>query len=88
MKIYNKNKPYPSDAVYIGRGTDWGNPFIMKRESDRFDVCSKFLKYALWRRTIEPDWLEPLRGKSLVCHCAPKKCHGEILILLANEVKS
>ena len=28
--------------------------------------------------------LPELRGKDLVCWCAPERCHGDILIELAN----
>ena len=31
-----------------------------------------------------PDWLEPLRGKDLVCWCAPEACHADVLLKLAN----
>jgi hypothetical protein len=75
---------YPANIVWVGRGSDWGNPFIMHRESQREEVCEKFWKYAHWRLSIEPHWLEPLKGKDLVCVCAPRECHAEILRELAN----
>jgi hypothetical protein len=28
--------------------------------------------------------LHELRGKDLVCWCAPKPCHGDVLLRLAN----
>lgn len=31
--------------------------------------------------------LEELRGKWLVCHCAPKACHGDVLLELLNPSK-
>ena len=87
MNIYNRSKPstIPEGAIYVGRGTDWGNPFVMRSEADREDVCNQFELYALWRLRLEPDWLKPLKGKNLVCHCAPKRCHAEMLMKLANE---
>ena len=71
-------------AVRVDRGTDWGNPFIMEREADRDKVCDLYEQYAAWRLTVEPDWLEPLRGRDLACWCAPKRCHADTLIRLAN----
>lgn len=70
---------------FVDRGTDWGNPFIMAQESERDYVCDMFEQYAIWRLSVEPNWLAPLRAHNLVCHCAPKRCHAETLRRLANE---
>jgi len=70
--------------VLVDRGTDWGNPFIMHTEEERDAVCDQFELYALWRLTIEPHWLDPLIGHNLGCWCAPKRCHAETLMRLAN----
>ncbi len=29
--------------------------------------------------------LMPLRGKDLVCYCAPKACHADVLLREANK---
>lgn len=76
---------YLAGAQRVDRGTDWGNPFIMCREKDRDRVCDLFELYAVWRLTIDQDWLRPLRGKTLACWCAPKRCHAETLLRLANK---
>lgn len=84
--IYNmRNGPLPVGVVKVERGTDYGNPFIMHDESQRDQVCNAFDDYAKWRLTYQPDWLKPLRGKGLACWCAPKRCHAETLMRLANE---
>lgn len=75
------------DSVRVDRGTDWGNPFVMHGEADRDRVCELFAQYAHWRLTVEPAWLTPLRGRTLACWCAPKRCHAETLWLLANQVE-
>lgn len=32
-QVYNKNhKNYPEDCVYIGRGSDYGNPFTIGKD--------------------------------------------------------
>lgn len=74
------------NKIYIGRGTHWANPFIMRTEQDRDRVCFAFREYAKWRLTFQPDWLYRLQGKDLVCHCAPKRCHGDELVKLVKEV--
>lgn len=86
-KMTSYNEPYPADAVRVDRGSNWGNPFVMAGQSDqeRNRVCDLFEQYAAWRLAIEPAWLEPLRGKSLACWCAPKRCHAETLLRLANQ---
>ncbi len=65
------------DYVYIGRGSKWGNRYIVgpltRREAiERYEADladSPLLKE-----------LEELRGKFLVCHCAPLPCHGDVLV--------
>lgn len=75
----------PPSAVRVDRKSAWGNPFMMGKESQRNEVCDKFEAYALERLRTEPEWLEPLRGKDLVCWCASKRCHAETLRRLANQ---
>lgn len=85
MRVFNKKRElYPPDAVYVGRPSPWGNPFVMMTENDRNQVCDKFEAYARERLRREPDWLEPLKGKDLVCYCSPKRCHADTLLILAN----
>ena len=87
--VYNKRNRLevkPLDAVYVGRGygSCWGNPFRVGKDGTREEVIEKFEDYAIKRLTREPDWLEPLRGKDLVCWCFPKACHADVLLRLAN----
>jgi hypothetical protein len=86
VKVYSKrDKSIPAEAVLVDRSSDWGNPFIMHKEWERDIVVNQFECYALWRLTIDPDWLLPLRGKDLVCWCKPKRCHADVLLELANK---
>lgn len=73
--------------IRVDRGTQWGNPIVMMNQSDkeRERVCKLFEEYAIWRLTVDPTWLMPLRGMNLACWCAPKQCHAETLLRLANE---
>ena len=78
----------PDTAVYVGRGrgSRWGNPYKLgPRGEGREEAIAKFETYARNRLKEEPDWLAPLRGKDLVCHCAPKPCHAEVLLKLIKE---
>ena len=85
MKVVRINTPEAVGAIRVDRSSDWGNPFVMHRESERTKVCDLFAAYAKWRLTVDPQWLKPLRGKDLACWCAPKRCHADTLLKLANE---
>lgn len=79
----------PEGAVYVGRPSAWGNPFHMRSEADRDKVCDLFEAALLRKFERDPDTKrrlkEALRGKDLVCWCAPKRCHADILLKYANE---
>ena len=75
--------------VYIGRGSKWGNPFVMRDKSDheRDRVCDA---YEAWFMN-QPDLvnsLHELKGKRLGCFCKPKRCHGDFLAREANKIKA
>ena len=67
-------------VVYIDRGTIFGNPFVMPGDGDRDDVCDAYADHYLTHKPTISAKLETLRGKLLVCHCYPDRCHGESLI--------
>lgn len=93
-KVWNKRDPnVPKDAVYVGRPSKWGNPFVIggqhphnpKHKMTREDVVSM---YHLWftqegRGNLYD--ISELRGKDLVCWCSPKPCHADVLLEIANE---
>ena len=83
MAVLNKHKHgIPAGAVYIGRGSKWGNPFVIGRDGDRDAVCDKH-KQHLWNQIqsgkVTVADLLALKGKDLVCFCAPHRCHGHTL---------
>ena len=77
--------------VYIGRdvpergirGSKWGNPFIMLDESDaeRERVIGAYRDWIMTQPELMSS-LEELRGKRLGCWCAPRRCHGDVLVEL------
>lgn len=70
----------------MGRPSKWGNPFIV---SFRYTREEAIKKYEEWLREKGPIAdIHELRGKDLVCWCAPLPCHGDVLLRLANEVTS
>jgi len=80
-KVHNKYaRTAPPDAVYVGRGSPWGNPYRIGVHGNREEVIRLFELNTL--PTLD---LEPLRGKDLICYCAPKSCHADILLREANK---
>ena len=82
MAVLNKHvSGIPAGAVYIGRGSKWGNPFVMRSESQRDSVCEQYerrLTAQIERGEVTWGELADLHGKDLVCFCAPKRCHGHV----------
>jgi hypothetical protein len=83
--------------VYVGRGygSKWGNPFTHiadKKTAAQFIVSSRDEAVEAYREWItEGDGkhlledLHELKGKVLGCWCAPKACHGDVLLKLIEE---
>lgn len=79
-KVLNKHKDViPAGSVYIGRPSKWGNPFVIPRDGTREQVIEKY------RELIKGNDVSELCGKNLVCFCAPKACHGDVLLEMAND---
>ena len=72
-----------ADRVYVGRPSTWGNPFVIGRDGTRDDVIAKYRGWIV-RQPALILALHELRGKHLVCWCAPDKCHADVLIEFAN----
>ncbi|WP_305910498.1 DUF4326 domain-containing protein (plasmid) [Methylomarinum sp. Ch1-1] len=92
MKVLNK-KHYPkisSDDIYIGRGSQLGNPHQIGPDGDRDTVLAR---YEHWlneqidsRNPIVMSALLSLHEDSqLLCYCAPSPCHGEIIDRIWQE---
>jgi hypothetical protein len=80
--VHCRKDPYD---IYIGRPSDWGNPFVRGVDGNRRQVIAK---HAAWIHT-QPALLariHTLKGKRLGCWCAPRPCHGDILASLADAI--
>jgi len=90
-------KKMPSLYAYIGRAGHgmegkYGNPVIAGRLcpncGEKHTTGGSTLKCyeEMLLRSIDyqPDYIEPLRGKHLVCFCAPNPCHGDVLLRLLS----
>ncbi len=71
---------------YIGRGSRFGNPFVMHDRSaaERTRVIERFRTWV----ANQPELLRLIRSqlneKTLGCHCAPEACHGDVIAEIAN----
>jgi hypothetical protein len=85
-KVLNKKQLRgPAEgAVYIGRPSMWGNPFVIGRDGTRAEVIAKYENWLAQQPRLTAQ-LDRLRGRDLVCWCAPRPCHGDVLLRLANE---
>jgi len=64
--------------VYIGRGSKWGNPFVIGKDGNREGVILKYKKYITNNQELI-NALPELKNKTLGCWCKPKACHGDVL---------
>ena len=70
--------------VYVGRPSKWGNPFKIGRDGTREEVIKKFRQMLDKNPDLVWEAQQELRGKDLVCWCAPLPCHADILLEIAN----
>ena len=84
----------PEGAVYVGRPTKWGNPFVVGKYAPfvrRQQVKDNAHAVALFRETFHfPVSVGPairhLRGKNLACWCPlDQPCHADVLLEWANR---
>ena len=82
-RVVNRSRKSHYD-VDIGRGSIWGNPFVIGMDGTRTEVIAKYEIYIRNR----PDLLAQLwrlKNKILGCWCFPMTCHGQVLLKLLKE---
>jgi hypothetical protein len=67
-------------AVRVDRGTLFGNPFVLGSDGDRDAVCDAYRDHYLPHKPSIKKAIPTLKGKVLICHCYPERCHAESLI--------
>lgn len=87
------------DIVYIGRAmfyqgltaSPFANPFRIDKDTNELRTDAIEL-YANWIMLPEQAHLlrqlDELRGKTLVCWCHPRHCHGDVLLKLMQDQAS
>lgn len=93
MNLFNKHTiPDGTHATYIGRGSVYGNPYVMTNPSERDSVVIKYRKMlarklaARDKQTVE--MVLSLAGvENICCYCSPKPCHGDCFVEIWKLVR-
>ncbi|TMZ66412.1 DUF4326 domain-containing protein [Klebsiella pneumoniae] len=95
----NKGWRMPQGAVYVGRPTRWGNPFMVGepyaiRGTETWTVRDRAHAVALYRDYLaaRPGLAERARvelaGRDLACWCPlDQPCHGDVLLEIAGGAR-
>lgn len=76
-----RHEPYDK---YIGRGTRWGNPYVIGPDGNRETVIRKFRERVMNMPELVALAKKELTGKRLGCHCAPAPCHGDVWVEICD----
>lgn len=79
--VHCKRQPFDT---YIGRGSKWGNLFVIGVHGNREQVIARYREWILGRPELLKA-LPELEGKVLGCYCHPLPCHGDVLVELLNS---
>lgn len=87
--VLNKHRDDLAGSLYGGRGSVLGNPYpINDRIGDTREVV---IMRNAERAARDPELLavyRSMRGKRLVCFCAPKPCHLDVVGYIAEGIES
>lgn len=82
-KVLNKKTDQiPEGAMYCGRPSILGNPFVIGKDGDRADVIAMyeiFLYMSLEDREFLVALMNASKATALVCWCAPEPCHCDVI---------
>jgi hypothetical protein len=84
----SKGWKMPSNAVYVGRPTKWGNPYFMEPRGQftREQAIEAYENYIKRVLVAYPDFLDELKGKDLACWCPlDKPCHADVILKILKE---
>ncbi len=69
--------------VYIGRGSPFGNPFVIGKDGNRAEVIALYKKW--FYNKLKNNWqfrrnVIVLKSLTLGCYCKPLACHGDVIV--------
>ncbi|WP_420792080.1 DUF4326 domain-containing protein [Arthrobacter agilis] len=83
----------PEEAVYVGRGSVWENPWVVDSERATDPPRNQYRRtaaetvdlYGSWISYIADDVRRELAGKDLACWCPlDQPRHADVLLKIAN----
>ena len=86
-----KGSELPANTVVVARPTVWGNPFKMGEKLLNGETLTRAKSIDLYEQhVLAGDWPSVIRlklqGKNLACWCPlTERCHGDVLLKIANE---
>ena len=81
----------PANAIYVGRPTVWGNPYVVGSQLVKGGTLTAEKAVALYEQHLADNFSERdirhcLHGKDLACWCAlDQPCHADVLLRIANS---
>ena len=86
MKVWNRRRSWeiPAGAVYVGRPTKWGNPFVVGVHGVQGECVRLYEQWLKEQPALIEQARRELKGKDLVCWCSPLACHADVLARTAN----
>ncbi len=94
LNKYKATSEELKNSVYIGRGSKWGNRFVIGKilpgtehaltREDVIGIHRMWIFNSIEGQKLQED-LPELRGKNLICFCAPQNCHGDLYLEEANK---
>ena len=81
----------PANAIYVGRPTVWGNPYVVGSELMNGETLTAEKAVELYEQHLADNFSERdirhcLHDKDLVCWCAlDEPCHADVLLRIANS---
>lgn len=93
MIVVNKRTHTPTaNDLYIGRPSEFGNPFTIGKDGSRDEVIEKYRLHLHRLIQADPTWIARLasldRYEYLVCWCKPLACHGDVIVRAHNWAKA
>src|ERR1051325_8098751 len=92
------NKRQGARGIYVGRPSPLGNPFQMRSEADRAAVIRAYERWL--REQLHDEQSAASRGirelaerarkqdGCLVCWCAPRPCHADVIKRVIEEINA
>ncbi|WBQ32474.1 hypothetical protein [Erwinia phage Kuerle] len=91
------NKHHGTKGEYIGRGSPMGNPFVVHGDQDREQAIAGYRNWLTKCIDMqEPSIIAELnrlayklideKELTLICFCAPKACHGNVIADVLRKV--